>query len=131
MAAKWSLCFKNVPSIKFRCLPGSQRKKLIFNTPYYLIHTNPHINVEDPLRSEGPNSLLSRFQLWPPGLTKAPIGPGVEKLNLYPQNSPPKTEIVNKVPCITLQNWQNVSKGGKKQSRSTEADLDVEAANRF
>ena len=61
----------------------------------YLIHTNPHINVEAPLESGGPNGLLSRLQLWPPWLTKAPLGAGVEKINLYPQNNPQETQIVN------------------------------------
>ena len=47
----------------------------------YLIHTNPHINVEAPLRSGGPNGLLSRLELWPPGLTKSPlVGPEKKKL---------------------------------------------------
>ena len=59
----------------------------------YLIHTNPHINVEAPLGSGGPNGLLSRLQLWPQGLTKAPLGAAVEKTNLYPPNTPQKTQI--------------------------------------
>ena len=43
-------------------------------TQTYTIHTNPHINVEAPPGAGGPDGLLSRLQLWPPGLTKAPLG---------------------------------------------------------
>ena len=39
MAAKWSLCFKNVPIIMFRCLPGSQREKNDFQHTLISIHT--------------------------------------------------------------------------------------------
>ena len=48
----------------------------------YLIHTNPHINVEAPLGAGGPDGLLSRLQLWPPGLNKAPLRAGVKKNEL-------------------------------------------------
>ena len=45
----------------------------------YLIHTNPPMKVEASLGAGGPDGLLSRLQLWPPGLTKDPLRAGVRK----------------------------------------------------
>ena len=45
MAAKWSLCFINVPSIKFRCLPGSQRKKTDFQHTLLRVDRQKLINL--------------------------------------------------------------------------------------
>ena len=105
------------------------RLKTIYSQTY-LIHTNPHINVEAPLGSGGPNGLLSRLQLWPPGLTKAPLGPGVENIN--PQNTPQETQIVKKnSPLQNSKIGKICWKSDKKQLHVPEADLDVEAPNRF
>ena len=64
-----------------------------YQTNPYKSHSH-HINVEAPFKVKGLDGLLSRLQLWPPGLTKAPLGAGVEKLNLYPQITPQETQIV-------------------------------------
>ena len=78
--------------------------------------------MEAPHWSGGPNGLLSRLQLWPPGLTKAPLGTGVEKKEPIPRKDPKRPTL-------------SKSKVTKNQSHASEADLDldfdVEAANRF
>ena len=63
----------------FQCARRECETKLMLaiTKQTYLIHTNPHINVEAQLRSGGPNSLPSSLQLWPLGLIKARLGQGV------------------------------------------------------
>ena len=58
------------------------------------IHTNPNINVEAPLlRAGGPNGFSCRLHLWHPGLTKAPLGAGVEKNEPVPSKDPKRDKL--------------------------------------
>ena len=71
------VCTETEPCV---CIDGG--KDTLCSDQTYLIHTNPHINVEAPLGSGGPNGLLSMLQLWPPGLNKATLAARVEKISL-------------------------------------------------
>ena len=57
--------------------------------------------MEAPLEAGGPAGLLSRLQLWPPGLTKAPLRTGVGKNEPVPSKDPQETEII-KFPTFFL-----------------------------
>ena len=81
----------------------------------YLMHTNPHINLEVPLESGGPNGLLSRLQLWPPGLIKAPLGPGVENLHI-PSKFPTRDPNCQKFPPYKM---AKLAKGVEKVTKSS------------
>ena len=137
--------FDNTPGT--RGGPGDHDRRLAIQT--YLIHTNPHFNVEAPLRAVGLEDLLSRLQFWPPGLIKAPIRAGVEKNEPVHQKTPRDTNCQKIpphncfsspiVPSLTFflegSLGKNFQKGDNKYSHVQEADLDlnldVEAANHF
>ena len=76
---------KKAPAVYFEDRQGCWSKS---GGETYTIHTNPHIDVEASLGAEGPDGLLSMLQLWPPGLTKAPLRARVKKMGQNPQKTP-------------------------------------------